>query len=141
MKIISFFVLTIFLTASCHKTAFDFAAESERAENIYNASDIALAKKTLESFISQSETNEKEARKTKDVNYDWIIAMACLQLASIYKANGDQDSSDIYMNKAIMYFDRDPQVASDPNYLKDKRAALIDTLNKLENYKKPKWKS
>ena len=140
MKITYLFPIIIIFAASCHKNTFDFINEYERSEKIYYGNNMVLAQKSLSYFISQSEANEIEARKTKGVVYHMGLAMACLRMASICAIKGDSDCSEAYMNKAIVYFDQEPSFANDVNYIKDKKAVLINFLDKIESSIRPEWK-
>ena len=140
MKALIILIMAIVFVASCHRNTFDIFHETERADSIYHGNDAVLAQKALESYISRAEANEGVSRKVKSINFDMALAWACLQLSSIYEINGDHVNSEILINKAIAYFDRDPIFASNPNYYKNKRTALIDLFNKCENSEKPQWK-
>lgn len=128
------------LVACCSATGFDFEKEFTRANDIYHGSDQLAAKNALETFIADAERNESSARKTKGLDFDRVLAMAWLQLDSVYAGSREQAKADEALSKAIQYFDRDEGMASDPKYKSDKRGALREFLTQAESYQTPEWK-
>lgn len=128
------------LAACCSASGFDFEKEFTRANDIYYGSDQLAAKNALETFVADAERNESSARKTKGLDFDRVLAMAWLQLDSVYEASREQSKADEALNKAIQYFDRDERIAADPRYKSDKRGALREFLMQTETYQTPEWK-
>jgi DNA-binding SARP family transcriptional activator len=128
------------LVACCSASGFDFEKDFTRANDTYHGSDQLAAKNALETFIADAERNESSARKTKGLNFDRVLAMAWLQLNSVYEASGEQAKADQALSKAMQYFDRDEGIASDPKYKSDKRGALREFLTHTEGYQTPEWK-
>jgi hypothetical protein len=145
MKINVFFpavlgLLMAGLLASCSSEKAGFETRFKEANDAYFGQDENTAKAALIKFIGSAEVNESADRKEKDIDYDRVLAMAWLQLASIQDIEGDMSQSNASLDKAVRFFDRVEQIAGDPRYEKDKRSTLEQFLTQTESYQKPEWK-
>lgn len=132
-------LVTLFLTC-CAKESSTFESRFTEANNAYFGRGATHAKTALTEFIARAEASESADRKEKDIDYDRVLAMAWLQLASTHDIEGNRGESDAALDNAIRYFDRVDQIATDPNYQKDKRKTLQQLLIQTESYQKPEWK-
>lgn len=133
-------VLVTLLVTCCAKEKATFESRFTEANNAYFGQDSNHAKTALTEFIARAEADESVDRKAKNIDYDRVLAMAWLQLASIHDIEGNRAESDSALGKAIHYFDRVEQIAADPKYQKDKRKTLQQFLIQTESYQKPEWK-
>ena len=124
----------------CSSDSFDFEGELQKSLTAYNGSDETIAKGALTSFVQRAERHEKTARNVPNLDYDRVLAIAWLELASIYELNRNEVEGESAFQAAIRYFDRVEQIAGDPRYKKDKRAALREFLQQTESYQTPEWK-
>jgi hypothetical protein len=113
-------------------------------ENIYCGPDRELAKKTLESYVSEVPASRVEIEKDGGYKYNILMADAWLKLASIYEVEGRMKEEELAIGHAIDFFDRDESFARDPKYntldRSQKGAALRDMLRQVELHHMPEWK-
>lgn len=137
---IIYLIAVVALSACSGINGFNFEYELKKTDDAYYGPDKNVAENALTVFIDRAERHETSARNVKDLDYDRVLAIAWLQLASVHEIDGEQAKADQAIGKAIQYFDRNPRFTSDAKYSENKRRSLRELLTQTENYQTPEWK-
>lgn len=138
-------VMTIMLFLSgCGKDINYYEELRKRTVVAYFGPDQIIAKNALTTFISKIENNRAEVEKLHCYNYNYLAGYMWLRLASIYEFENQPDLEIFAINRAVDYFDNDPDFIRDKRYSgleRPKRGeALKELIHQAEKNSAPKWK-
>jgi hypothetical protein len=135
----------MFLLAGCGRNMKYYEELHAGAYIAYFGSDRTIAKKALEAYVAEIEANRSEIEGLHQYNYNILAGDAWLRLASIYRSENLPREESFAMNRAVSYYDNDPNFIRDKRYSgleRHKRAeALKEMINQAENQGVPKWKN
>lgn len=135
--------LTLFLFG-CGKDKSHYEGLRERTVVAYFGPDRIIAKNALTAFISEIEKNKAEIENLHCYNYNYLAGYTWLRLASIYESESQPDLEKFAMDRAVDYFDKDPDFIRDKRYSgleRSKRGeALKELIHQAEKNGAPKWK-